>query len=177
MKKILTLALSLFAFNANASNLETKLNKAISQVEWNNFYTYEQTKHKNQFKCLVMALYHETRGDKEGALSIASNIRNRTWNQKYPDNYCQVITQTNKKKKAQYQWVKNKSVKELIPTDYNSLEFLSKIAYIVINDNDSYDPTNGSTHFMTENIKVVWAKDPIYETIIGKHRHLIPRNS
>lgn len=154
-----------------------KLNDHVQKsdhVELINEIDHANAFDKRQMTCLSLNIYHESRGspvNDQWAVALVS--RNRLNNEKYKDTYCKVIWDYRIKKYPDFSWTV-KSVKKLIPYEKESWILAQRIAYLVYNDPDIYDYTNGATHFYNPDIaNPSWAQYAVDSMKIGYHMYLV----
>lgn len=109
-------------------------------------------------ECLAKNIYFEARGEGvKGQIAVAHVTLNRTQNEAYPDDVCDVVYQ-----KHQFSWT---SVKSKI-TDMVLYSKLRSIAYDVI-IGKTKDPTKGALNFHNKAVTPGWNKR--VKAVIGNH--------
>lgn len=116
-----------------------------------------------ELKCLADNIYHESKGESlKGKLGVAQTTLNRTKNENFPSNICNVVYQRNKKV-CQFSWVCKKVNVVYDESYYDSLIIANAVLYDGLSDNIF----KKSLFFHADYVKPKWKKRKI--TKIGKH--------
>ena len=98
--------------------------------------------------CLAVAIFHEGRGEtQKGQYAIAEVIHNRTQNNKFPSNYCDVI-----KQKGQFSFYKNPNSLKPPTKEKESWEEAKEVAKNFSKKKTNY--TKGAVFFNTNRLGV-----------------------
>lgn len=126
--------------------------------------------------CLALNIYHEAKGESElGQRAVAYVTLNRTNDDRYPDDVCEVIHQAQlgsdgepKRNKCQFSWYCDGKSDE--PTDKEAFAQAMFVASVVINTYGySFDPTMGATMYHADSVKPSWRKSFEQTTEIENH--------
>lgn len=132
--------------------------------------------------CMAVAIYFEARSEPiAGQFAIANVIINRVFDDRYPDNICDVVRQGKLSSKPgdrvyinQCQFSFFCDGKSDKPEDFDAFEDALHISSMTIvssmSFNDAwYDLTDGSTHYHSININPNWAKTKTRVVRIENH--------
>lgn len=136
----------------------------LSMVKQKPDWDLSKAAHYNKsLKCMAQNIYHEARGDSvKGQIAVAHVVINRTKNDAYPDNVCDVVWD-----KAQFSWTLDKSLWKI--TDVKSYEKAKRIAAEVLAGKHE-DITNGATHYYEPTlVDPNWSDDGVNKKKIGSH--------
>jgi len=117
--------------------------------------------------CLAMNVYHEARNDgMTGQYAVAHVVMNRVAHNKYPDDVCSVVKQTNSKGRCQFSWYcDGKSDK---PHDEYAWAYAQMVAQDVLSG-EAIDQTDAATHYHADYVMPYWAKHFQYTVTYGTH--------
>lgn len=156
----------LFAIVIHQSVLRQDIvvNNIINNVNYG-FDTEQQIELTEQeMNCLALNIYHESRGESlAGQMAVAEVTLNRSHDERYPDDVCRVVWQTN-----QFSWTSDGNSDT--PRDQNSWQNAQRIARIIAERyNSSINITNGAIMFHAVGSKPSW-RTKFRKTIqIGDH--------
>ena len=129
-----------------------------------------------QRDCLALNIYHEAKGESElGQRAVAYVTLNRTNDERYPDDVCEVVHQAQigsdgqpKRNKCQFSWYCDGRSDE--PTDQEAFAQAKFVASVVINTYGySFDPTLGATMYHAESVNPHWSSAFEQTTEIENH--------
>lgn len=128
------------------------------------------------YQCLALATYHEAKGESvTGKSAIAYVVVNRYYDERYPDDICDVVYQGQHdsngnpiRNACQFSFYCDGKSDEPIYYDQYAVSLL--IAIEVINTYDeANDPTMGATMFHADYVKPYWSDSFERTTKIGNH--------
>ena len=113
---------------------------------------------QSEASCLAQALHHEARGEAyRGHVAVASVIRKRVKDPRWPDTYCEVInTKNTRGRYTQFTYKDHK-------TKFRPSFFANRVILGLVNDN-----TGGATHYHNNTVNPRWGLK--HTKTIGKHR-------
>ena len=126
--------------------------------------------------CMAVAIYFEARAEPlAGQLAVANVVMNRVWDERYPDDVCEVITQgrlgskpTDRILRHQCQFSFYCDGKSDTPKDEDAFRYAIDIASNII-AGVWLDPTEGATHYHSIDVRPVWAKTKTRVVRIENH--------
>lgn len=137
--------------------------------------TEDKSSNQKQIECLADNIYHESKGESyTGKIAVGFVSINRTKDQSFPDNVCEVVKQK-KRGECQFSWYcdkkkKRESQKKLVAklsdSEYSSINELAEHVYY--NYEKISDPTKGALYFHANYVKVK-RKGKIVKAKIDKH--------
>lgn len=119
--------------------------------------------------CLAANVYWEARGEPlEGQLAVANVTRNRVMEGRWPDRFCEVVSEN-----AQFSWVKKRRQLRKRPVDENAWGAAVAVAILVLADM-APDQTKGATHYCNPAItRAKWCHEGFTVAQIGGHKFTI----
>lgn len=137
---------------------------------------YDVQDYTRQRDCLALNIYHEAKGESElGQRAVAYVTLNRTNDERYPDDVCEVVHQARlgsdgqpKRNQCQFSWYCDGRSDE--PTDQEAYEQAKFVASVVINTYGySFDPTMGATMYHADYVNPGWSDSFEKTTEIENH--------
>ena len=127
--------------------------------------------------CLALNVYHEAKNQSfVGQVAVAQVVMNRVEDSRFPDNVCDVVTQSVTYKgtdkpvlhKCQFSWYCDGQKDE---PDFDSKEWwdAKEYASIVLSGTIMLDVTEGATHYHATYVRPAWAKTKTKTTRIDRH--------
>jgi spore germination cell wall hydrolase CwlJ-like protein len=130
---------------------------------------------ERQVECLADNIYHESKGESyTGKVAVGFVTLNRTMNESFPDNVCEVVKHK-VNNKYQFSWLREKKKKKesqrplvakINDEVYNESKKIAENLYD--NHENMNDPTKGSLYFHANYVKVK-VKGKRVKTVIGQH--------
>lgn len=116
-------------------------------------------------ECLQEAIYHEARGESfAGQIYVGFVIKNRVNNNRFPDDFCEVVKQP-------WQFSYNHELGSFELTDKQAAKKAKDVAYMVLTTHDNYSPIPSYIlYYHTTDIQPQWNYDKIYEyAVVDNH--------
>ena len=139
----------------------------LGRIEITDSIKAKDIKLSQDIKCLAVNIYHEARGESiEGKNAVAQVVLNRTNDNRFPDNVCEVVYQK-RGKIHQFSWTKNLDAKITDSKMWNeSLEIarnalINQIAHTGIKDSNAL-------YYHANYVHPKWHKNNLVASI-GKH--------
>lgn len=132
---------------------------------------------KEEVKCLADNIYFEGRSETTaGQIAIGAVTLNRVKQKTFPNTICGVVKQT-RYRHANGQPVKNKCQfswycdgKPDNPTERKAYIKATKIAEMLLTENNIVDPTNGADHYHADYVKPpVWTSKMVQVAVVDSH--------
>jgi spore germination cell wall hydrolase CwlJ-like protein len=163
-----TIILLILILNASEINATSYQKHKTHLKEKTGYKPYTLVLDQEQIKCLTDNIYFEAGNQSElGKKAVAFVTLNRSNNDRFPSNICDVVYQRNKWR-CQFSWVckSNKKIKY-----WNAYEESKNVAkHVMLNYDNMQDVTHGATFFHRNDIKKPWFNARITKTVsIGKH--------
>ena len=126
--------------------------------------------------CMALNIYHEARSESQiGQYAVAYVTLNRVFDDRYPNNICDVVFQANrdsagriKLNQCQFSWYcDGKSDKARDKQKW--IQSIINANYVINNYSRENDPTIGSTMYHAVYVKPYWARDYQHTVRIGLH--------
>lgn len=110
--------------------------------------------------CLALNVYYEARGESYlGQKAVAHVTINRTKDDNYPDNICEVVYQP-----QQFSWTKKYQPRPKGKA-WEQAVFTAERAYVGV----TKDPTGGATHFHATEVRPNWSANLKKVRVINNH--------
>ncbi|WP_237437739.1 cell wall hydrolase [Altericroceibacterium endophyticum] len=116
-----------------------------------------------EMRCLAGAVYFEARGEPlSGQLAVARVIVNRTESNRFPDDYCSVVTQ-----RSQFSFVRNGRIPQprLQSAAWRRAKAIATIAHQEMWDSQAQD----ALYFHATYVRPRWARNKIARATIDRH--------
>ena len=135
-----------------------------------------------QIKCAADNIYWEARNQPiKGMIAVAWVVRNRVYDNRFPDNYCDVIYEGPQRAswknpdmmypirhRCQFSWYCDGKADKIPTDDYFIYEIAHNIAFKVYYGMLS-DFSQGATHYHADYVRPRWAEKNQLITVIGNH--------
>lgn len=130
---------------------------------------------EKQAWCLAQNIYYEARGSSRAdRIAVGEVVLNRVQDSRYPNTICEVVQQgpVDRKglpirNKCQFSWWCDG--KSDYPLDRDSWAKAQYIAYSLLYTGQTYDITEGATHYHAEYVNPRWASSLTLTGRIGEH--------
>ena len=120
---------------------------------------------REQVLCMAQNIYHEARGSTiDDQMATAHVVMNRVASHRFPDTPCEVVWQS-----RQFSWTHDG--RSDTPRDMDAWHLALVIAGQVF-DGNTYDITNGATHYHTLTVNPNWSRYRDNEQVIGAHLYM-----
>ena len=137
----------------------------------------------SQIKCAADNIYWEARNQPvKGMIAVAWVVRNRVFDKRFPDNYCDVIKEGPIRaswknpdimypirNRCQFSWFCDGKDDEIPAGDYFIYEIAHAIAFKVYYHTTLPDFSQGATHYHADYVRPSWADTKTLVTVIGNH--------
>lgn len=136
----------------------------------------------DQALCLATNIYHESRGEISlGKAAVASVTKNRVNSTRFPDTYCEVVTQARRgsyrqilKGKCAFSWYCDGKPDDVVIENFidENSWWESVNEALVVMSGIEYDFTYGADHYLVTTINTCWSQLYDETVVIGNHRFL-----
>tara|TARA_B100000131_G_C17981137_1_gene558666 strand:- start:186 stop:692 length:507 start_codon:yes stop_codon:yes gene_type:complete len=127
-------------------------------------------KAEDSIECLAQNIYFEARSQSlAGQMAVGLVTRNRVLDKRFPNSFCEVVyqgpTRPSWKRdgtyypvrhKCQFSWYCDGKADKIV--DESAYQQAHRVATYIIRSKDSFDITDGATHYHAYYVKPSWAK-------------------
>jgi len=144
--------------------------------------TPETQNMKREIQCIADNIYWEARNQTvKGMIGVALVTRNRVADSRYPDTYCEVVTQGPTRQswrdatvripvrnRCQFSWYCD-GKSDVIPSVDSDLYAVARAIAFRVYHGSFGDFTSGATHYHADYVNPAWAKTKTRTTKVGRH--------